>query len=333
MNAPLTVGWFRPGSSSRALENSPWNWVQHQFSDLQLLDHDRLLGCLQGSARTAGSTPNVLLIGLEDRCDRMALSEIEAELAKTSAPMSGTSPMTDTSPIKRSAASRRSSVNKPMAKPSGPAASQSSSTNRVAVAFLLGNDWHGHRRTSPLPDGIPTFYWYQWYDRIYPWLTEISRRATSGPWTDASPGWRIPWLLERSNWESSVLCGHRRETHVAWVITDHGDQSDLWRDTCRTVGLQVVASRLENDPPWLDPRLIVVDCVSRSEYSERAIDQATVSARERYPDALLARVESFPTWEGWTRWQSMGVDAILPRPAALQGFLVYWQQWQSRLAA
>jgi hypothetical protein len=204
MSDPLTVGWFRPGSSSRALEDSPWNWLQNQFGDLQVLDHDRLLGWLQGSARVAGSPPNVLLIGLEDRYDRMALTEIEAELAKTNAPISATSPM------KKSNASKRKPADKPAAKIGRPESSQSSWGNHVPLAFLLGNDWHGHRRTSPLPDGIPTFYWYQWYDRIYPWLTEISRQATSGLWTDASSGWRIPWMLERSNWESSVLCDHRR---------------------------------------------------------------------------------------------------------------------------
>jgi hypothetical protein len=308
MSRPLVVGWCGPS-------DGPWGWIQRQFTSIQVLDDSDIADWLTPTPSTLQITDRMLLFARENRCDIQALA-------------------TGTSPASISKTKRKVSV---------------------PIALLMGNDWHGHRRTYPTPEGIPSFYWYQWYDRIFPWVSEIrspemggdpasatkksaSDRSKSSTASNDSMAWRVRWMLDRSRWQASMLRSSQIDTlcdrnRLAWILTDHADQRELWRDACREVGLQVVASHLRSDPPWFEPDLIVVDCVSRSDESDRAIESAIHTARERHPQAHLALVSPFPTWDRWLAWQNIGVDAILPRPATLQGFLVYWRVWRSQTEA
>lgn len=303
MNHPLVVGWYGPS-------DGPWEWIQSRFEQTVILDDRSLEDWLTTTPARSESRSKVLLVAMEYRSDATALARIEPYLI------------------------------------SAPASSSlvtAKGTKPIPMAIVLGNDWHGHRRTYPLPERMLSFYWYQWYDRIFPWLSEISSRGlkarTATPKrkkaivsaSDTNP-WRVQWLMERSQWQASMLKGVGLQGSIAWVLTDHADQRDLWHDACESVGMRVVASRISSDPPWIEPQLVVIDCVSRSEEPDKTIEGEAIEAviqsiRARHPKALLAFVTSFPTWECWSRWQTLGVDAILPRPAALQGFLFYWHQW------
>lgn len=321
MRPYLQVGWWGPS-------HGPWGWVQSQFDRITPLNHLTVTEWLSGSRETDRKSRNILLLGLESRSDTKPRAWLEQRLLAMI-------PLKEGHDI------------------------------RSSIGIILGNDWHGHRRTHPLPDAVPTFYWYQWYDRIFPWLSELidtcpeeqsrgvkrkggGQRSNSALTGKSVPSdtvpWRVQWTIDRAQWQSSMLGNmHVNDNHpLAWVITDHRDQSDLWQDTCESVGMRVVASRWDRDPPSLQPQLIVIDCVSRPGDSEQipelnesgqAIASAARQARIQHPDAFLAVVTPFPCWSDWSRWQDLGVDAVLPRPAALQGFLYYWGQWRSRAAA
>lgn len=301
MNHPLVVGWYGPS-------DGPWEWIQSRFKQTMILDERSLEDWLTTTPARSESRSKVLLVAMENRSDANMLARIEPHL---------TSPPASSSLV------------------------TANGTTPTPMAIILGDDWHGHRRTYPLPERMLSFYWYQWYDRIFPWLSEISghglkaRTATPKRKTaivsasDTAP-WRVSWSMDRTQWQASMLKESQLQGSIAWILTDHGDQRDLWRDTCESVGMRVVASRLDSDPPWIDPQLIVVDCVSRSGETDRLIETAIGASRQRHPDAMLSVVASFPTWAQWSHWQSLGVDAILPRPAALQGFLCYWCRWNAR---
>jgi hypothetical protein len=327
MKPHLCVGWWGPSQG-------PWEWIQSQFERTTLVNRQTVDHWLNGSREREDCSRRVVLIGIEHRSDREPLAWLEQRL------------LSDKS-------------------------SQEKFSTNPPLGILLGNDWHGHRRTHPLPEGIPTFYWYQWYDRIFPWLSEViatdlqevagtpktkrsSHRRKEATLSQSLPNesvpWRIQWAMERTSWQSSMLsnCHQDRNSHqdqdhpLAWVITDHRSQSEMWQDSCQSVGMRVVASRWDRDPPSLQPQLIVVDCVSRHlgpelvcdpSNSEESIESVAQRARKQHPEAFLAVVSPFPAWSEWSKWQQLGVDAVLPRPSAVQGFLFYWKQWRSRAAA
>lgn len=304
MMRPLVVGWYGPS-------DGPWGWIQSQFENVILLTDENVQDWVSKPQPRDPNASQLLIVASEHRADRKAITWLENGL------LSG------------------------MLNGSG---STAKGASKIPFAAILGNDWHGHRRTSPLPDGLPNFYWYQWYDRIFPWVSEVVGQAaernrlakknkSAGNRPSESTPWRVQWLIDRSIWQSTMLRQGQSSHSLAWIVTDHGDGRDLWRDACSVAGLHVVVSRLSRDPPGLDPSLIVIDCVSRSEDSEPAIRGAAQAVREQYPDALLALVDPFPTWARWSDWKISGVDAILPRPAAVQGFLFYWQAWRSQVAA
>jgi hypothetical protein len=223
---------------------------------------------------------------------------------------------------------------------------RASEQGKTAVTLLLGNDWHGHRRTYPIPEGIPAFYWYQWYDQVFAWISELrsqgdlsgakmaperrgKRKGQSTP-SDTNVAWRVRWGMDRSQWLANAMQSLRSDASLAWLITDHSDQSSLWQDACHSLGLQMIASRWDRDSAWFDPQLIIVDSLSRSGDSDLSIESMVQCVRQRHPEACLVVVTPFPNWEQWNRWQSLGVDVILPRPACLQGFLFYWEAWKTR---
>lgn len=301
MPPSLQIGWCGPS-------HGLWGWIQSHFRNIDhLASSDVDDWCSQAKSTDEGNANKLLLVALENRVDSPAIESI----------------------IKRWEANPKPSM-----------------------ALLLGNDWHGHRRTYPIPEGIPAFYWYQWYDQVIPWISEVcsgpnqseassgksiskSRKTSKGAasQSDMNLAWRVRWGMERSTWLAGVMQPSRLDGSLAWVITDHSDQSSLWQDACTSVGLRVIASRWDRDPAWFDPQLIIVDSVSRSDNSTRLIEEMIHSVRRRHPQACLAVVTPFPTWEQWRDWQSIGVDAVLPRPAFLQGFLFYWLTWKNRTMA
>jgi hypothetical protein len=294
MAPSLQIGWFGPS-------HGPWGWIQSHFDNLTQLDPSRIDEWCSDSKRSDRSVSHkLLLVALEHRSDVASMESVIARSAEQ---------------------------------------------GKTAIAFLLGNDWHGHRRTYPIPEGITAFYWYQWYDQVFPWISELHsqmesgvkidpqrRRKGKGPasQSDTNVAWRVRWGMERSSWLANAMQSLRSDAALAWVITDHSDQSSMWQDACSSLGLQMIASRWDRDPAWFDPQLIIVDSLSRSKDSDLSIESMVQSVRRRHPEACLVVVTPFPTWEQWNRWQSLGVDAILPRPAFVQGFLFYWQHWKTR---
>jgi hypothetical protein len=293
MNPSLQIGWCGPS-------HGPWGWIQSHFDCLTQVDASRVDEWHSPSKRNAPSASNkLLLVGLEHRVD---LTSVEKMFQSTAA------------------------------------------NSKTAVTFLLGNDWHGHRRTYPVPEGVPIFYWYQWYDQLFPWISELQsglkrdpeprgKKAMAASTADNNIAWRVRWGLDRSRWLANTMESMRSDGSLAWIITDHADESSLWQDACGSLGLRWIASRWDRDPAWLDPQLIIVDSVSRSEDSRQSIESMVRSVRRRHPHACLTVVNPMPTWEQWSHWQSLGVDAVLPRPAFLQGFLYYWLTWKSRAMA
>ena len=131
-----------------------------------------------------------LLVGLEHRNDHHAL-ELLKQLAAPPTPK--------TTPQTASNAHRKKSSTTSRSKPKP--------NQSLAIAAVLGEDWQGHRRTFPLPDSLETFYWYQWFDGVLPWIQ--SRDLLPANNQQLSP--RVGRIIDRSEQAKSILRAHMQQ--------------------------------------------------------------------------------------------------------------------------
>ncbi|MFN7627474.1 MAG: hypothetical protein ACK5PZ_11645 [Pirellula sp.] len=231
--------------------------------------------------------------------------------------------------------------------------------NSTRIATVLGSDWQGHRRTFPLSDSVESFYWFQLFDRIVPWLlssSEVqqqglvpspaslqsqdgvvdpavagrkSKSTSSTSGSGANP--RVQRLLEINDWYPVILEQLATRNQLAWIISDHREQRMAWQETLVSYGVRTVASRPGDAQFWATPDLIVVDCLARDDHPSGQITgslkEGVIHARGMYPDAFMVLVDPFPGWRRWESWLELGVDALVPRPADFAGVLVSWQLW------
>lgn len=217
-------------------------------------------------------------------------------------------------------------------------------TSSSRIATVLGSDWQGHRRTLPRPDATESFYWFQLFDRMIPWVLRTSQieqppaslrksKLAIGTGGTGSGGTnpRVVRLLEHYGWYEKTLEPLATQNQLAWIVSDHREHRMAWQETLVSYGVRTVSSRPGDGKFWATPDLMVIDCSARDDHPSEQISpsmrEVVIHARGMYPEAFLVLADPFPAWERWGAWLELGVDALVPRPADFAGTLVSWQLW------
>ena len=209
---------------------------------------------------------------------------------------------------------------------------------QLAWCALLGDDWVGYRRTQPLPETMQTFYWYELYDRVFPWLKSTSRSADSAVTSDADTSGtrrRISPRVQRCIESSMAIEGRLQQIaarsssmELALVITETTTTRQLWNDALTEQGVKCFSTTPDNLDVWANPDLIVVDLESEPLAVRKSIDRAGSSnAREdlihrlslQFPEAIILTTEGFPRWETWNSLRESGADLIVAKPFQMTG--------------
>ena len=215
-------------------------------------------------------------------------------------------------------------------------------TNAMSMPWcvLLGDDWVGHRRTYPLPETMQTFYWYEWYDRVFPWLVDQSHVRTSNP--SNNPGAsanlrklspRVQRLIDASlSMDNRLRCNKSNGNSIkmALVVTATATTRQLWCDALTRQAIQCVATTPENDELWANPDMLVVDIESepwivreRQQTGENECTRSSLVRRlaSQFPKATMIVADAFPRWDTWKTLKDCGADLIVAKPFQLPGIL------------
>jgi len=304
MSDSRTIGWFGP-------QHSQWEWILDHFRDVVRLTErnveDWLRSILKLKSQATGESQStgkmnpssVLLIAIESRFDPSL--ELIKRLEQNAAP----NDLQECS---------------------------------VPWAVVLGDDWVGHRRTHPLPETLQTFYWYELYDRLLPWLIGLSQPANDLASADQSGNTskrRVSQRVQRII-DTSVSIGSRLKDdatclntiRMAMVVSETATTRQLWCNALNTEGIQCLATAPGNVDLWTTPDFIVIDLESEP----LELQQSRVAMRmecprvslvrklsNQYPDATLLVADAFPKWETWLSLRESGADILVAKPYQLTG--------------
>jgi len=212
-----------------------------------------------------------------------------------------------------------------------------SKTRAVPTGIILGEDWVGHRRTNPLPETLLTFYWYELYDRLLPWLGDLSpaqvaanetESNTAGSKRKVSP--RVQRVIDTSLAIESRLGCSISAGQLALVVADTAATRQMWCETLARHEIQSVATTPQNLSLWTKPDFIVVDIESEPMIvrmqcgtSENASPEERLVEKlaGQFPDATLLVADAFPRWGNWLRLKRAGADILIAKPFQLTGIL------------
>ena len=209
----------------------------------------------------------------------------------------------------------------------------------IPWCVLLGEDWVGHRRTYPLPETIQTFYWYEWYDRVLPWLVEQSQPRLESTSTDtmASTIKRKPSLRVQRLIDASLSMDRRRRDkstensiRLALVVTESATVRQLWCEALSQYEILCVSTTPENLELWVWPDIIILDMdseplVVRERQSTEEIGDARGQLVRRianqFTKATIIVADPFPRWDDWKTLKNCGADLMVAKPFQLPGIL------------
>lgn len=304
MSDSRTIGWFGP-------QHSQWEWMLGHFRDVVRLTEynvDEWFGsrlklrsqAIGESQATGEMNPlPVLLIAIESRFDPSL--EMIKRLEQNAAP-------------------------------------NDLQQCSVPWAVVLGDDWVGHRRTHPLPESLQTFYWYELYDRLLPWLIGLSHPANGVASADPSGNThkrRVSPRVQRII-DTSVSIGSRLESEatglnpirMAMLVSETATTRQLWCNALNTQGIQGLATTPDNVDLWTTPDLIVIDLESEPlELQQSRVAMGLECPRlslvrrlsNLFPDATLLVADAFPKWETWLILREAGADILVAKPFQLTG--------------
>jgi len=304
MSESRTIGWFGP-------QHSQWEWMLGHFRDVVRLTERNVEDwfgsrlnlksqATDESQATGQMNPSsVLLIAIESRFDPSL--EMIKLLEQNAAP-------------------------------------NDLQESGVPWAVVLGDDWVGHRRTHPLPETLQTFYWYELYDRLLPWLIGLSHPADDVASADQSGNAskrRVSPRVQRII-DTSVSIGSRltdeatclNPIRMAMVVSETATTRQLWCNAFNTQGIQCLATTRDNVDLWTTPDLIVIDLESEPlELQQSRVAMGMECPRlslvrrlsSQFPDAILLIADAFPKWEIWSRLRVAGADILVAKPYQLTG--------------
>ena len=207
-------------------------------------------------------------------------------------------------------------------------------------AIVLGDDWVGHRRTHPLSETLQSFYWYELYDRLIPWIIGLSHSADPMASTDPSGNAskrrvspRVQRVIETSVSIASRLrnvAAVSNPIRMAMVVSETATTRQLWYDALTSHGIQSLATIPENVDLWAKPDIIVVDLESEPLVMQEAQVSSGMESRRvtlvrklstQFPEATLLVADAFPRWETWSNLRQAGADILVAKPYQLTGIL------------
>jgi hypothetical protein len=298
----LSIGWFGP-------VDGRWMGLLDHFAWIEVLDRATATQWLQEPL-----SDRKLLVGLEHRSDERLGWLLEM------------ASMPSVEGSKKKTVSKRASTAKSIRSPSPP----TDWSRQVFMACVLGEDWVGHRRTFPLPDSIETFYWYQWYDQVIPWVCwePISSTASS---TVSSRGVRVQRIETDADrflaWKAWQETQGLLRNRIAWVVSDQDSGVELWQGMLESYGIRAVGSRADALHGVFDADFVIVDCSVRLGLERcSSIDELVVHLRLRQPDAFFVVIDPFVGMDRWESYRALGVDAMVGRPFSLHGILCSWER-------
>ncbi len=203
-------------------------------------------------------------------------------------------------------------------------------SNVRSFGIVLGSDWIGHRRTFPLPETWPTFYWYQLHDRIIPWLltdnkSKAERTKSIKKKTATQPALspRLQLIIAESESYGQLVEACSAMHATCLIVTDSTVQRDLWLATCHRIKVTPIAVADYPEQLFVQPELIVIDRLSESIGCQPTLD-LIMRLRAQFPNAYIMGVDGFPSWRAWGGAIRIGIHSIIPRPANLIGALKTW---------
>ena len=211
-------------------------------------------------------------------------------------------------------------------------------TRAMSCCLLLGSDWAGHRRTDPLPESLATFYWYELYDRLFPWLVNESTREPfakpiqSNITSNKRPvGPRVQRFIESSlSIESRLSRSKAKPIKLALIVAETATTRQLWCETLSPHEIQCVATTPDNFELWTDPDLVVLDMESEplairelqlAEEDDGYRGRTIRKLASQFPAATILVADAFPRWETWKTLLHLGADIIVAKPFQLTGIL------------
>ena len=210
-------------------------------------------------------------------------------------------------------------------------------TRTVPWSVLLGDDWVGHRRTHPLPETLQTFYWYELYDRLLPWLDIATPAAPSESSPDSSnaTGKRRTSLRVQRLIDTSLSLDENRKTDpsdahpigLALIVTETATSRQLWCEAFSRYDIQCIATTPAHFEFWIKPDVIVIDIESEPlvvRQRQRDFNCGTKGSLVRkmaaqYPNAIIVVADAFPRWENWKILKHSGADILVGKPFQLAG--------------
>jgi CheY-like chemotaxis protein len=200
--------------------------------------------------------------------------------------------------------------------------------------LLLGEDWAGHRRTHPLSEAWPTFYWYETLDRLLPWFESThglqgctEKKESTG---QRNVSLRVKrWLEAIGPSEERIALGTNR---LALVVTESSANRELWLQTFADRQIACVATTPDQLNLWLDPDLIVVDLDAPPLAMSHALQVDTPNAiapelelfqqlAAMHPKATRISINAFPRWSVWKSLMENGADLVLAKPSVFSAVL------------
>ena len=208
----------------------------------------------------------------------------------------------------------------------------------VPWSLLLGTDWSGHRRTLPLPEIWQTFYWYELYDRLIPWLRSVATPVSvlDAPHASSAAGKRkISPRVQRWIDVSQRACskddiGHTSNSQqMALVVAQTRETQQLWKDALGRRNLPCVAVNPSQLDLWVEPSIVIVDLEAQPLEQLHGSGQAVLTAqlelhekiRSLFPNALQVVADAFPRWDRWNHLQNAGADILVAKPYFVDGIL------------
>ena len=226
-------------------------------------------------------------------------------------------------------------------------APESSPMGIVPCCLLLGTDWSGHRRTQPLPETWHTFYWYELYDRLFPWLAGIanSDSCTKLP-AEAPPSGNRKVSPRVQRWIDSALATKNRRTvadrsnsesnsrppsiHMALILAENADTRAVWTDGLSRRNIHCVCTVPTQLDVWVQPDIIIVDLdrppkvATRNGCSDKfdtELESTLDQLNRQFPNAFQVVADPFPRWQTWERLHESGADFLIGKPYCLDGIL------------
>ncbi len=211
-------------------------------------------------------------------------------------------------------------------------------TKVMAWCALLGGDWAGHRRTFPLPESIPIFYWYELYDRLFPWLVNQSQAKQTLTLVNSnrvSSNRRVSprtqsWIETSLAIESRLSKSASNPIKLALIVTETATTRQLWIETLSPHDIQCVATNCNQLEFWSIPDLVVVDIESEPlAIRELQLTEEDGGRRGRlirklasqFPSAIILVADAFPRWENWRTFMEFGADMMISKPFQFTGIL------------